>query len=114
VGSGNGNSGSRSAGSENTENNKKFKEFKYVNYGNADSHKVYRVYTDNSEDLVGTEGHSFEFRGVSADNRIFVCSKCSYKKTVKNNLTFTETSAKVSSGELRAETSTPDPAEIRA
>ena len=96
VGSGNGNSGSRSTGSENTGNNKKFKEFKYVNYGNADSHKVYRVYTDNSEDLVGTEGHSFEFRGVSADNRIFVCSKCSYKKTVKNDSAYIGSTGKTS------------------
>ena len=96
VGSGNGNSGSRSTGSENTENNKKFKEFKYVNYGNADSHKVYRVYTDNSEELVGTEGHSFEFRGVSADNRIFVCSKCSYKKTVKNDSAYIGSTGKTS------------------
>lgn len=94
--SGNGNSGSRSTGSENIENNKKFKEFKYVNYGNADSHKVYRVYTDNSEDLVGTEGHSFEFRGVSADNRIFVCSKCSYKKTVKNDSAYIGSTGKTS------------------
>ena len=96
VSSGNGNSGSRSTGSENTENNKKFKEFKYVNYGNADSHKVYRVYTDNSEELVGTEGHSFEFRGVSADNRIFVCSKCSYKKTVKNDSAYIGSTGKTS------------------